>query len=506
MKKIKSQLWIGFLLTYFSIGVNIVAGLLYTPWMISQIGQNDYGLYTLVNSLIAMFLMDFGLSSATARYVAKYRSENREAELEKFLSVVYKLYIFIDALIMTVLITAFFLIDVVYQNFTPEELYKFKVIYGIAGTYSVLSFPCITFNGILNAYEKFIPLKMTDLLQKVCCVLFTVLALCLDGGLYALVFINAVSGLVANAVKFFFVNRNIRIKRHRMDSAENKAYFRAIFSFSLWSTVWALSQRLIFNITPTLLGIVVVNATAAISVFGIITTIEGYFHVITTAINGMFLSRITRILNRETSNEDLNRLAVNVGRFQFSLNGLLILGFCLVGRDFIALWVGKSFIEAYWGIVLIVIPGAFYNALQILHTTIVVKNLVKYQAYIQIAVGIFNVICSLILSSSMGVLGASISICIAYFLRLILTVVFIKRKLCFDLMGFVKKCYIQMGVPVVVSFAIGFWAVSAIQGSTWVSLILKSIVVVVIYLICIVLLGLNQNERKAIYKKIKKDA
>ena len=133
MKKLKSQLGIGVLITYFSIGLNIVAGLLYTPWMIEQIGKNDYGLYTLVNSLIAMFLMDFGLSSATSRYVAKYRAENKEEELEKFLSVVYKLYILIDAAIMLVLALVFFGIDAIYRNFTPEELYKFKVIYVIAG-------------------------------------------------------------------------------------------------------------------------------------------------------------------------------------------------------------------------------------------------------------------------------------------------------------------------------------------------------------------------------------
>ena len=505
MKKIKSQLGIGVLLTYFSIGINIASGLLYTPWMIAQIGQNDYGLYTLVNSLIAMFLMDFGLSSATARYVAKYRSENREQELGKFLSVVYKLYILIDFLIMAVLIAVFFLIDVIYINFTPEELYKFKVIYVIAGAYSVLSFPCVTFNGILNAYEKFIPLKMTDLLQKVCSVLLTVLALFLDCGLYALVLVNTVVGLGANIAKLFFISRNVKIKRYSIGSAEKKIYFNAIFSFSLWSTIWALSQRLIFNITPTLLGVAVVNATVAISVFGIITTVEGYFHIITTAINGMFLSRITRILNKETGDEELNRLAIKVGRFQFALNGLLILGFSLVGKDFIALWVGENFEDAYWGIVLIVIPGIFYNALQILHTTIVVKNLVKYQAYIQIAVGILNVICSLILSSIMGVLGASISICIAYFLRLILTIVFIKRKLCFDLPKFIKKCYIQMGIPVVISLVIGFCTTSAIQVSSWMSLLLKSIWIIFIYLICMLLFGLNHSERKILYKKMKKD-
>ena len=38
------QIMIGALMTYLSIGINVAAGILYTPWMISQIGQSDYGL------------------------------------------------------------------------------------------------------------------------------------------------------------------------------------------------------------------------------------------------------------------------------------------------------------------------------------------------------------------------------------------------------------------------------------------------------------------------------
>lgn len=506
MKKLKSQLEIGAVITYLTIGVNIISGLLYTPWMISQIGKNDYGLYTLVNSLISLFLMDFGLSSATSRYVAKYRAENKKDEMEKFLSIVYKLYILIDAVIMAVLVAVFFFIDVIYQNFTPEELYKFRIIYAIAGVYSVFSFPCVTFNGILNAYEKFVPLKLTDMIQKICCVLFTIIALCLNGDLYALVSVNAFSGLVANIFKFFFVNKNVKIKIKKLDATESKSYFKAIFSFSVWTTIWALSQRMIFNITPTLLGIVVVSAASAISVFGIITTIEGYFYTITTAINGMFLSRITRILNHDAADVELNNLAIKVGRFQFALNGLLILGFCLIGKEFISIWVGKNFEEAYYGIVLVVIPGAFYNALQILNTTIIAKNLIKYQAYIQIAIGITNVVFSLILSYYLGVLGASISICIAYSLRLVLTILFIKRKLNFNLKAFVRKCYIRMGIPIVISFVLGFFVVTAFEATTWFLLGIKGITIVFIYAICVMLIGLSKDERKALYKKIKKDA
>jgi len=503
MREKKSQLQISALITYIAIVINIVAGLIYTPWIIEQIGKNDYGLYILVNSLIALFIMDFGLSSATSRYIAKYRAENRLEELEKFLNIIYRLYLIIDAIIFLTLIVVFFFLEGIYQNLTSEELHKFKIIYCIASAYSILSFPCVTFNGILNAYEEFLPLKIADVIQKVLYISLTFFALYCGMGLYVLVTVNAISGLIAIIIKFYYVKKNISIKNIKIDAGERKEYFVKIFSFSLWSTIWALSQRLIFNITPTLLGRVVVNATAAISVFGIITTIEGYFHIITTALNGMFLSRITRILNGNRSTQEFNALAINVGRFQVCLNGLLVIGFIFAGKVFIKLWVGESFIDAYYGIILIIIPGMFYNALQILHTAIVVQNLVKYQAYIQIFIGMINVICSLILSRFLGVLGASISICIAYCLRLVLTIIFIKKKMKFDFIIFLKKCYIKMGIPIIVSFAINLLIGTNEVSLTWGNLIIKIVIITLIYFICVLCFGLSGCERKLLFKKIK---
>ena len=346
----KSQLKIGALINYFAIGFNIIAGIIYTPWMIEQIGRNDYGLYTLANSVISMFLMDFGLSSATSRYIAKYRAENKKEELNKFLNIIYRLYIIIDAVIFIALIITFFCLDIIYYNLSPEELEKFKVVYCIAGMYSLISFPCITFNGILNAFEKFLPLKIADLFQKILTIALTVIALYQGYGLYALVTANAVSGLISILIKFYYVRKNTRVTNVKIENREKRSFFKEIFTFSLWSTVCTLSYRLIFNVAPTLIGLVIVEATAAISVFGIITTIEGYFHVITTAVDGMFISRITRIMKKDCWKKELNVFAVKLGRFQFALNGLLVVGFSLVGKEFVSLWVGDEFIEAYFGI------------------------------------------------------------------------------------------------------------------------------------------------------------
>ena len=65
IKKIKiSQVKIGAMVSYMALAVSIITGLLYTPWMVARIGQANYGLYTLANSLIGIFVLDFGLGSA----------------------------------------------------------------------------------------------------------------------------------------------------------------------------------------------------------------------------------------------------------------------------------------------------------------------------------------------------------------------------------------------------------------------------------------------------------
>ena len=151
---------IGAILSYFSIALNIAAGLLYTPWMVAQIGKSDYGLYTLANSIITLFMIDFGLSAATSRFVAKYRTEGDEEGLNKFLNTLYRLYLLIDAVIFCVLVVFFFMIDGVYKNLTPVELEKFKVVYIVSGLYALIHLPCVSFNGILTAYERIIPLKI----------------------------------------------------------------------------------------------------------------------------------------------------------------------------------------------------------------------------------------------------------------------------------------------------------------------------------------------------------
>ena len=177
----------GALIGYLTIFINIVTGLLYTPWMIRQIGVSDYGLYTLISSFISYFLLDFGLGTAVSRYVSKYREEGKFEEIGRILSIIVKVFAIIDFIIFALLFVCFFYISEIFTGLTPDEIEKFKVIYCIAGFFSLLTFPFSYLNGILIAFEKFVTLKRCDLVHRILVVTLVVLCLIKGWGLYALV-------------------------------------------------------------------------------------------------------------------------------------------------------------------------------------------------------------------------------------------------------------------------------------------------------------------------------
>ncbi|MBP3686468.1 MAG: polysaccharide biosynthesis protein [Clostridia bacterium] len=503
----QKQIKFGALLSYLSIALNIAAGLIYTPWMLSQIGESDYGLYTLANSIITLFLVDFGLSTATARFVSKYIAEGKQAEADNFLGVVYKLYLIIDAVIFAILLGFFFFIDSVYVNLTPLELEKFKVVYAIAGFYAVVNFPFVNLNGILTANERFIQQKFADIINRVLTVGLTIVALLLGMGLYALVAVHALAGLITIAYKLYSIRKHTATRanfRHR-----GRALYRSIFAFSLWTTVTMLAQRLIFNITPSILGIV--SGTAAIAVFGIVTTIEQYSYLITGAIKGMFMPRIARIYTKDEAQKNVMPLMIGVGRFQFALASLIAVGFAVVGEGFLTLWLknqnafsAEQIHNAYLGILLTIVPGVFYNSLQIANTALIVQNKVKLEAIITAVTGGFNLVCSFFLSTYFGVLGACISICIAYFIRAILFHFVHHRVMKFDIPRFIKECYLKMSVPIVLSLGFGCFANALLPQISWITLALKTLALCLLYGICVWCFALSRAERETAKHYVRK--
>ena len=76
-----NQLKAGAALSYVVLSLNNLVALLYTPYMLRMLGQSEFGLYSLVSSVIAyLTILDFGFGNAIVRYTAKFRAEGKLEE------------------------------------------------------------------------------------------------------------------------------------------------------------------------------------------------------------------------------------------------------------------------------------------------------------------------------------------------------------------------------------------------------------------------------------------
>lgn len=497
------QLKFGAIMSYFTIAFNMIAGLIYTPWMIKQIGQSSYGLYTLATSLITLFVVDFGMGAAVARFVSKYNAEGNQEKVNNFLGIVYKLYLLIDAVILIAVVVIGFFINGIYNNLTVSELETFKVLYVIVGLFTVISFPFTNLNGILTAYEQFVGLKLADLFHKVFIIGAMVIALLLGYGVYALVIVNAISGLLTIAIKLVIIKKNTAVKVNfkYMD----KSLLKEIFGFSVWTTVGSLAQRLIFNITPSIIAAVSVTGSIGVALFGLGQTIEGYVYTFAAALSGMFMPKVSRMIYEGKKDTELMPLMIKIGRIQCIIIGLLVTGFIAVGHSFIIdIWNRPEFDESYLCAVFLIIPSFFYLPMEIAHTTLIVENKVKLQAFVFIIMGVLNLGLSLILSHFFGALGASISIFVAYMVRTVLMAIIYHKVLGFDMPLFIKETFLKFMPYFLIAMCVGL-ALEYFNPLShgYLRFIINAFIFVAVFLI-LTLFKLNEYEKNLFFGKIKK--
>lgn len=457
----------GAVISYFSIFLNIVISLVYTPWMIHQIGVSDYGLYSLVGAFLGYFMLDFGLSGTITRFISKYRAEGNEQKVENMLGLTAKVYFALDTIIFLVLfVLYFFLTNIFGSGLTPEEIEKLKVLYCIAGIFSVLSFLFKPVSGAMMAYEFFVANKLLDMLVRVGTVVFIVIMLLLGGNVYHLVFITGFVGFSAALLRY-----TIFIKKSKLKI--NWRYFEkeeliGLFSFSVWVLVVQLSQMFRLSLIPTILGIC--SNTTEISVFSVGRNLEGMVYTISAALNGLFLPMVSRLV-RSGDRKGIMNLMIRVGRIQLFIILLIFSGFVVFGQPFIRLWVGETFKVSYYVFLLLVFVNILSLTMQIGMDLVYAENKIKHTALRVLISSLIGLVLSIIVAPRYGALGCAAATGVALVLTQILYVDFYQRKMGLDMGCFFKNCHLKI-MPLMVAYAIvGYFICSNLAINSWLMLI-----------------------------------
>lgn len=111
---------------------------------------------------------------------------------------------------------------------------------------------------------------------------------------------------------------------------------------------------------------------------------------LSTAISGVYLPHVTEIVAKNEPVKKLSDLFIKIGRYQYYLLALVASGFVIFGRDFIDIWAGKDFEEAYWITLLIIIPFTIDLIQNIGLSIMQAQNRYDFRAKVYLAMGLLT--------------------------------------------------------------------------------------------------------------------
>ena len=140
----------------------------------------------------------------------------------------------------------------------------------------------------------------------------------------------------------------------------------------------------------------VASGTIAVAIYSVGTSFTSFFGSFSTSISGVFAPSINRIIAQsKVDNTDpdpeLNKLFLKVGRLQFIVLTLAVIGFSSIGYPFIVLWAGEEYSYSYWIALLLMltpyIPFIQNTGLEIQRA----KNMHKTRSIVYFIVALFNI-------------------------------------------------------------------------------------------------------------------
>lgn len=412
--------------------IAMVIGLLMMPFLISTLGQDHYGLWIVIGSVVGTYyLLDLGFSQAVTRYVSKYIHQNNPTAANRIINTALVIYALLGLLIL--------LISVIAAHYGAEKLMDDKsdldlviLLLMISGLSLALEFPAKAFPGIISAYMRYDFIALVRLGKSIVNAILIYLFLSQGYGLVAMSVITLVTGLIGTAIYIRFTTRlfkDLEFKRSYVEWSTLKD----VFHFSKW--VFVMDMNTMMREKMDIWFIAFLQSSGVLTVYYVAVRLVEYAVTFLTQATGFSTPIFTEY---HAKNED-KKLILSINLFikvNFLLGFVFIAGFSLLGYSFIRLWMGEAFpvMEAYLCLLLITIGrfSSYFSAH--FQSLLMTLNRHNISAWISLAESIAMALLLMILVPRYSILGASIAVSAPIFIgRMIFIPLYTSRFIDFSL-------------------------------------------------------------------------
>ncbi|MBW9145264.1 oligosaccharide flippase family protein [Clostridium sp. CM027] len=488
----KNNIKIATIISYITLLVGNLISLAYTPIMLSSLGRGEYGLFTLTNTIIAyIYLLDMGLGNAVIRYNSKYIVKNDDEGLKKINGMFLVMYCLIAVICVVIGIFIYIhLGDIFAKGLSITEIEQLKLMFIVALVNLSFAFPLNVFSGIIMANERFVFTKVLALIRAVLNPLIMVCVLFLGQKALGMLIASTIFNILLGIINIIYCFKILKVKLKF--KGFDKEILTQIFKYSFFIFLSAIAYRIYWSTDQFILGMLV--GAVPIAIYSIGSQFNGYFISFSNVISSMFLPKLTKLVAKEENKKELMNILVKISRIQFFIASFILIGFILVGKQFILMWAGEGYDLSYYIAILLMIPQMLSIVQSLFATMLEAMNKHRVKALIYLGVAIFNLILSLILVKSLGAIGCALGTAVGMIINSLLNNLYYKFKLNLD-MGYYWRNISNLILPTILCLGIGYMVVKFINPINYIDIFLFGVIFTTLHLLVFWMLGLNKSEK-----------
>ena len=492
-----SQFKKGLFFNYLNTAIGFVIMLVVVPMALRSLGEEGWGLYELIGSLVGyLHMLEFGMSGTITRYVAKFHAENDKERCDRFMGMVLKLYLGISILTLLVGAVLFLTIGMIFSKAlaAPEALYSARMMLVIVVLSCAIGMFGTTFSAIVSGFGRVAFPRFCSTVSLTLRLLLSMVVIFKIPTPAALTAASAVGILGSTFLVIGYAMFVLKISP-RWREWEGPL-MREVALFSSYNFAQEVMGNFYWKIGTVILG--VLGGSIIAGIYGLAVRLGANVLQFSNSFSGMLMPHATVMAVKNASVEETTEFVTRVGRLVLFLYGGVTIGFIFCGEMFIILWATPAYVDAYW-VVVISLLGALIPRVQAAAILVLrAKNLHGFLTICLMLAGVMNVILAVALYFVWGMIGIAVATSISLFLgNVLLANWYFQKRGGIDVKRFFLGLFSGKIVPYTICAAAGL-LLGQLHGISWFILAIQSTVLALVYVGSMYIWGMNAWEREQV--------
>jgi O-antigen/teichoic acid export membrane protein len=457
---------------------NAVCGFIVLPFLISRLGRETYGFWTLIVATVGYFLvLDLGISTAVGRLIAAHRAKDDiraiNAVTVTALAFLFAVSLIVIAFSVAVPSAFFFLFSV--PPAQQPDVAKALIIMTLA---AALYFPALVPYGILWGYERFDLLNAVEIPTVLGRTALTLLIIKEGSTLSQLAFIlagSSIVGYLARVMICALLDRRLSIR----PSLFSRAVAADMFSFGAWFSMLGFFRQVMPNVASFVIGHSL--GSAAVTTFTIPRLLVSYTNWVMVSATQVVAPKAT-VYHFGRDDARQRELFVEGSSYDWALTLFFLGGAVLLGYPLLSLWQSQPQAEEYHLLLILMLGETFPLSQWVTYYAIVGKGQHRRLAVYACLEAACILIIGLLVARAAGLVGVALCVAAAAFVfRGLLQIQYGCQLIGLPVLDYLRAVFLRTtligATPIAALAIIQAW----LPPATWVQFLLEGTFYALIY-------------------------